>query len=258
MTNIRYYLLIFLCVITKTVCSGEPGPNIKTFVTHPYLGISGGLGDIESSRKPFIIKSALINQIKGQSTFLGLLSVDPKSSGLSGRIYTGVVTELPWALDFGLGAEIGYSHYATSTVTSNETIAYETYVNFTYNDKTTNEGYGVDLLLNTSYSYQNITVNLKPGVQYAIQNGITYAHLNADTENTNFNLPLRDAKFKLSNVVPELIFQAKWQLLPTNPLFLGLSYQYVWGKKPDDSQDGLFDQVNIRKMATIDLEYKFG
>lgn len=219
----------------------------------PYIGASGGFGNINSSREPFIIKSGLINQVKDQPTFLGLLSVNPKNSGLSGRLYTGIVAGIFTPL--AIGAEVGYSYYKFSSVYSSEDIAYDPYADFKYYDKIKNSGFGIDILANTSVSYKRIVLAMKAGFQYAIQKGNVYSRLTATEQGqAAIDLPLRNAQFKKNRMLPEILFQAKWRLLPSLPIYIGFSYQYVFGEKPDNAEDNQFNQVNSRQMATLDIE----
>ncbi|WP_133128428.1 hypothetical protein [Legionella nagasakiensis] len=251
-------ILRALLFLLPTLPAHAIDKDLPNFNSYTYFGLSGGYGNIKSSREPFIIKSGLINQIQDQNTFIGLLNVNPENGGASGRIYTGFSAKISNRFPISLGPEIGYSHYASSTVSASEHIAFDPYVDLNYNDQITNKAYGLDLLLNASFTYQRIILSLKPGVQYAIQKGTVYSRLTAAQEGEELiDLPLRNSKFKTNKVLPEIAFQAKWQVIPNKPVFLGLSYQYVHGQKTDNYEDNKFDQVNTRNMASIDIELHF-
>lgn len=219
----------------------------------PYLGASGGFGEVKTSRESFMIRSGLITQVQDQPTFLGLLSVSPKNGGLSGRLYAGIVSAI--CNPIAIGPEVGYSYYKFSSVASNEEIAYANYADFHYYDKIKYSAFGADLLGNVSLIYKRMTLAVKSGIQFAVQKGTVYSRLTVTEEGgTAEDLPLRDIEFKRCKVLPEIIFQAKWQIVASLPIYVGFSYQYVWGEKIDNSGDNNFSQVNSRNMATLDIE----
>lgn len=218
-----------------------------------YVGASGGFGDVKSSREPFIIRSGIIDQVQDQATFLGLLSVNQENGGLSGRLYTGYYLRV--VENFCIAPEFGYSHYKKSVVSSYEDIPFEPYVEILYQDSEINEAYGMDFLINLTYTYKRLAFSLKGGCQYAIQKGPYTSLLEVRQSNEDLiSLPIRNAEFKQNRVVPEIIAQFKWQLIPNFPLCLGVSFQYVFGQQTDNARDGVLDLVNQRKMLTLDLE----
>lgn len=255
---IRKKLITALCLLNISIATaGAAGPVSNSFGNF-YVGLSGGLGEIDSNPKPLVVTTGLLGKMSDSATFLSLLTVSPQSSGLSGRVYVGSVASISDRYAIGLGPEIGYSQYASSSVTSFEHIAYAPYISFRYKDRITNEGYGIDLLLNASWAYKQIVLALKPGVQYSVQHGVFYSALEAKTIAEDFKLVLKNGQFKSSKISPEVIFQAKWQVFATKPIYLGLSYQYVQGQQVDNYESISFAHINERQMATIDLQYNFG
>mgnify|MGYP000710589014 CR=1 FL=1 len=161
------------------------------------------------------------------------------SGGFSGRIYTGYLFNA--SAKWSFGPELGYSFYANNSSTYVDWFGQAIVSKVSAN--------GVDLLLNATYSLNNkMSFSVKPGVQYSFEKD----------SRTNDGFA---EYYNASGIRPEIDLAAQWQITESQPLFLGASYQYVWGNTTANDDGGPTNRDTIihdRSMLTANLEYMFG
>lgn len=148
--------------------------------------------------------------------------------GFSGHFGVGYIYSTTGSWSFG--PELGYSFYANSTATDGT-------------DNAKMSASGLDMLLNASYALNNrVNLDIKPGVQFSFQK-----YTVAGT-----------TSLSSTAVRPEINLGVNWKLLQNKPLYLGASYQYVWGNMQNTASTISNSSISDRDMFAVNLQYMFG
>lgn len=205
-----------------------------------YAGIAAGWGGVTTD-------SQGTNWL---NSFDNVTEASSQSGGFSGRVYVGYLSSFNPASAWLFGPEIDYSYYHNNTYTARFDLDNNPIQNITQS------GYGIDFLLNATYMLSNtVNIAIKPGFQYASEKFSTPFVVTDGAVEPNSALSMNT-----TSVLPEINLEANWQVMPNKPLFIGASYQYVWGNGINNVDD-FFNTGSIaassRDMLALNVEYKF-
>lgn len=220
---------LILTIGAMAFCSAAFADNTSMMAKGgTYVGLAGGWGTLVTDNQAlsYIDFEYGNGQIKS-------------SGGFAGRVYLGYL--MPTSGAWLFGPEVSYSYY------SNNTYFFEDSDDSSVDLK--QSGYGIDLLFNATYMLTNtVNVAIKPGFQYAFE---TY---NSDPQSWE------GSASKTSQILPEVNLEVNWQVSQSMPLFVGASYQCVFGNGTNnvgEYDNGGTLNVSSRDMVTLNLEYLF-
>lgn len=254
MKYLKCFNLVFLSVLSFSSFAVEKEP-VSTRHSFPYVGASAGYGVVQrdaASAGDFLVQIGNMAGSEFPTELINsILPIERKSGGLSGRLYTGYIFDI--AKSLSIGPEIGFTYYHKNQTSQqfnfNIPQDAEGSGSISLNSDGFIKGMGTDLLLNATYfPAEQIMLYVKPGVQLAREENAVTGNLSVNLIEpnqppTNISLLINN-RFVTNRTVPEIIVGGNLRLPVTAPIFLGVSYQYVWK-----------DATARREFISLNLEY---